>query len=217
MSDHDHHDSSHVPETQDSGSQALSEALHSSFVIVQVAMVALVVIILGLGVFRVHPGEKAVVLRFGRPLEEGQEMLKSPGRLYWSLPYPIDEVVRIPIAEIQQVTSSVGWYAMTHQEEVAFDSLGVEPPAAGSLNPRDGYVFTADRNIIHTRATVSYHIEDPLRAIFHFAAGTNQEFNLAGVSNAVQNAANNALVATAARYNVDDILTRDPAGFQAAV
>jgi membrane protease subunit HflK len=217
MSDHDHHDDPHAPETQDSGSQALSEALHSSFVIVQVAMVALVVIILGLGVFRVHPGEKAVVLRFGRPLEEGQEMLKSPGRLYWSLPYPIDEVVRIPIAEIQQVTSSVGWYAMTHQEEVAFDSLGVEPPAAGSLNPRDGYVFTADRNIIHTRATVSYHIEDPLRAIFHFAAGTNQEFNLAGVSNAVQNAANNALVATAARYNVDDILTRDPAGFQAAV
>jgi membrane protease subunit HflK len=64
---------------------------------------------------------------------------------------------------------------------------------------------------------VSYHIDDPLTAIFNFASGTNHQFNLAGVSNAVQNAANNALVATAARYNVDDILTRDIAGFQEAV
>ncbi len=48
-------------------------------------------------------------------------------------------------------------------------------------------------------------------------AGTNHQFNLAGISNAIQNAANNALVATAARFNVDDILTRDRAGFQAAV
>jgi membrane protease subunit HflK len=56
-----------------------------------------------------------------------------------------------------------------------------------------------------------------LAAIFSFAAGTNHEFNVAGISNAVQNAANNALVATAARFNVDDILTRDVAGFQDAV
>jgi membrane protease subunit HflK len=33
----------------------------------------------------------------------------------------------------------------------------------------------------------------------------------------VQNAANNAIVAAAARFNVDDILTRDIAGFQDAV
>jgi len=81
----------------------------------------------------------------------------------------------------------------------------------------DGYVITADRNIIHTRATVSYHIDDPRTAIFSFSSGTNHEFNLAGISNAVQNVANNAIVATAARFNVDDILTRDIAGFQDAV
>jgi membrane protease subunit HflK len=81
----------------------------------------------------------------------------------------------------------------------------------------DGYVLTADRNIIHTRATVSYHIDDPRTAIFNFAAGTNHQFNLGGISNAVQNAANNALVATAARFAVDDILTRDQAGFRTAV
>jgi membrane protease subunit HflK len=108
---------------------------------------------------------------------------------------------------------------MTHDQEVAYETLGVEPAGAGMvLNPAiDGYVLTADRNIIHTRATVLYHIEDPLTAIFNFAGGANQQFNLAGVSNAVQNAANNALVASAARFNVDDILIRDVAGFQDAV
>ena len=219
MSEHDHHDHSHAPETRDAGSQALAEALHSSFTIVKIAMVALVIIILGTGFFTVNNGEKAVILRFGKPVGESQKMLLSSGTWYWSFPYPIDEVVRIPIAEIQKVTSTAGWYAMTHEQEVAYEALGTEPQFAGmSLNPAvDGYVITADRNIIHTRATVSYHIDDPRTAIFNFASGGNHQFNLAGISNAVQNAANNALVASAARFNVDDILTRDVAGFQDAV
>jgi membrane protease subunit HflK len=221
MSDHHHHDHDHrhAPETRDAGSQALSEALRSSFTIVKIAMWLLIVIIFAAGFFTVKPGEKAVVLRFGKPMGEGNKMLLSSGTWYWSFPYPIDEVVRIPIAEIQKVSSTAGWYAMTHEQEVAFEALGTEPPFAGmSLNPAiDGYAITADRNIIHTRATVSYHIDDPRTAIFSFASGPNQQFNLAGVSNVVQNAANNALMACAARYNVDDIITRDIAGFQDAV
>jgi membrane protease subunit HflK len=133
---------------------------------------------------------------------------------HWSWPYPIDEVVRIPITEIQKVTSTVGWYLTSPEQEL----IGTEPPAGPSLDPRrDGYVITADQNIIHTRATVSYHIDDPRTAIFNFASGPNHDFNLAGVSNAVQNAINNALVSAAATFNVDDILTRNPAGFKDAV
>ena len=214
MSDHDHHDHSQPPlVAQDAGSQALAEALRSSFVIVKIAMAALVGVIFAAGFFTVGPQEKAVILRFGKPQGEGPKMLLGAG-LHWSLPYPIDEVIRIPITEIQKVSSTVGWYLTTPEMELA----GTEPPAGPSLNPQiDGYVVTADRNIIHTRATVSYHIDDPRTAIFNFTSGTNQQFNLAGVSNAVQNAVNNALILTAARFNVDDILTRDIAGFQDAV
>ncbi len=213
MSAHDQHDHPHPPEMQDAGSQALAEALRSSFVIVKIAMAALVVVIFAAGFFTVGPQEKAVILRFGKPQGEGQKMLLGAG-LHWSLPYPIDEVVRIPITEIQKVDSTVGWYLTTPEMELA----GTEPPGGLSLNPQiDGYVVTADRNIIHSRVTVSYHIDDPRTAIFKFASGTNHDFNLAGVSNAVQNAANNALVATAARFNVDDILTGDIFGFQDAV
>ena len=212
MSEHEHQQPPQA--TTDAGSQALSEALQSSFFIVKIAMAALVVIIFAAGFFTVNPGEKAVILRFGKPVGEGQKMLLSSGKLYWSYPYPIDEVIKIPISEIQKVTSTVGWYLTTPEAELA----GTEPPPGPSLNPVvDGYVITADRNIIHTRATVSYHIDDPRTAIFNYTSGTNHNFNLNGVSNAVLNAANNALVVTAARFNVDDILTRDITGFQDAV
>jgi membrane protease subunit HflK len=219
MSDHDHPEQSPAPETRDAGSQALAEALRSSFTIVKIAMAALVALVFLAGFFTVKPSEKAVILRFGKPVGEGQKMLLGSGKFYWSFPYPIDEVVRIPISEIQRVTSSAGWYRMSYQDEVAFETFGTEPPAGGmSLNPaNESYVITADQNIIHCRATISYIIDDPQAAIFNFAGGTNHQFNLTGLSNAMQNAADNALVATAARFNVDDILTRDIAGFQDAV
>ncbi len=124
--------------------------------------------------------------------------------LHWSLPYPIDEVVKIPITEIQKVSSTVGWYMTTPEAELS----GEELPAGQSLNPAvDGYALTADRNIIHTRATLYYHIDDPIRFVFDFVSA----------SNSVQNALNNALLFTAAKFNVDDILTRDVAGFRDAV
>ena len=205
MSDeHEHHHHAHeAPEAVDAGSQALAEALGSSFAIVKVVMLLMVVAFFGSGFFQVGPSEKAVILRFGRPVGEGKGALLGPG-LHWSFPYPIDEVRKIPITEIQKVTSTTGWYFTTPEQELS----GEELPAGASLNPAiDGFAITADRNIVHTRATLNYHIEDPIAYIFNFASA----------SNSIQNALNNALLFTAAKFNVDDILTRDVAGFQDAV
>jgi modulator of FtsH protease HflK len=210
MNDHDHphpHDHGHEHPTRetpvDSGSVALAEALRSSFNIVKVVMAALVIIFLGSGFFQVGPQEKAVILRFGKPVGAGRQALLEPG-LHFSLPYPIDEVVKIPITELQQVKSTIGWYAVTEVQEAA----GTEPPWGASLNPAiDGYTLTGDNNIIHTRATLRYRIDDPLQYIFGFV----------NTSNVVQNALNNALIYTAAKFSVDDILTRDVAGFRDAV
>ena len=217
---HDHeHEPTHEPPApapvtpDDAGSQALAEALHSSFAIVKVVMLLMVVAFFSSGFFTVGPSEKAVILRFGRPVGEGEKVLLNSG-WHWSYPYPIDEVVKIPITEIQKVNSTVGWYATTVEQELS----GQESPAGGSLNPAvDGYAITADRNIIHTRATLYYRIDDPIRAVFGFTSNTNFTYDLAGVSNAVQNVLNNALLYTAAHFNVDDVLTRDVAGFRDAV
>lgn len=207
MSDeHDHPDHAHEPHAaapEDAGSQALAEALRSSFAIVKFVMVVLVVIFFGSGFFQVGPQEKAIILRFGKPVGEGPQALLGPG-LHWSFPYPIDEVVRIPITEIQKVTSTIGWYAVTPEQELS----GNLPPAGPSLIPGvDGYVITADRNILHVRATLYYQVDNPVRYALKFASA----------SHTVQNALDNALLYTAAHFKVDDVLYYDFAAFQDAV
>jgi len=208
--EHHHHDHGHGqehphPETQvqDAGTQALAEALHSSFAIVKVVMALMVVAFFCSGFFTVGPSEKAVILRFGKPVGEGSKALLGSG-WHWAWPYPIDEVVRIPITEQQTVRSTIGWYFTTPEQELS----GEEFPAGASLDPaRDGYVLTADRNIIHSRAVLYYHINDPIQYVFNFASA----------SNTIQNALNNSLLYTAAHFKVDDALYNDQAGFQDAV
>src|SRR5476649_2342669 len=162
MSDEHEHHHAHEPSAlvaaDDAGSQALAEALGSSFAIVKIVMVLMVVAFFCSGFFTVGPQEKAMILRFGKPVGDGPKALLTAG-LHWSLPYPIDEVVRIPITEIQKISSNNGWYLTTPEAELS----GEEMPSGTSLNPAvDGYVITADRNIIHTRATLYYHIEQPV-------------------------------------------------------
>jgi modulator of FtsH protease HflK len=204
MSDpHDHHPPSRPgPEPPvtplDAGSRALEEALRSSFAIVKFVMALLLVVFIFSGVRMVGPQEKAIILRFGKPLGTGPEQLLGPG-LHWAFPYPIDEVIPVRVGELQTVTSTTGWYATTAVQEAA----GIEPPPAPSLNPAaDGYVLTADGNIIHARATLKYHITDPLAYTFSF---TNAQNILLGVLN-------RAIVFAAAHSTVDDALLNN-AGF----
>jgi modulator of FtsH protease HflK len=176
---------------EDASARALADALRSSFFIVKILMVLLVVAFLASGVFTVPSQEQAIVLRFGKPVGTGDERLLRPG-LHWSFPYPIDEVVRIPISEIQTVTSTAGWYATTPEWEAA----GTEPEP-GMLNPAsDGYALTGDTNIIHARATLRYRINNPLE----------YELNFVNASNLVQNALNNALFHATPQFSVDEAL-----------
>lgn len=187
----------------DAGSQALEEALRSSFAIVRVVMVALVALFLGSGFFSVGPQEKGIVLRFGRPVGEGESALLGTG-LHWSWPYPIDEVVKLPITEIQIVESTTGWYATTKAQEAA----GTEEPAGPSLRPGvDGYTLTSDGNIMHARATLRYRIENPIRYFFDFISASNR----------VQDALDNALLHTATQFKVGEALTSERTAFKDAV
>lgn len=189
---------------EDARSKALSDALHSSFAIVKVVMAALIVVFLGSGLRVVEPQEKAVILRFGRPVGVGEDALLGPGA-HWAFPYPIDEIVRIPIGQIQTVRTAVGWYASFPTGVPAVP----EPATTPSLNPnRDGYLLSGDENIFHLKGTLRYRITEPgLQFQFHFASS----------SNAVLDAFNNALIHTAARQKVDNILTKDVAGFREQV
>jgi len=187
---------------EDAGAQALADALRSSFNLIKLVMLLLVGAFIASGLFTVKPNQVAVKLRFGRPVGVGREQLLQPG-LHWKLPYPIDEVVYIPVGETHTLTSTSGWYAVTPEEEAS----GQTPPAQPYLRPgADGYTLAGDGNIIHVRATMSYRISanDPLSYAFNFAQ----------VTNLLQHALDNALAYASARFNADDALYRDKLAFQ---
>jgi modulator of FtsH protease HflK len=206
MSDHEHSHHDHgpsAPEVQDAGTQALAEALRSSFFIVKIVMLLMVVAFIGSGFFTVGASEKAVILRFGKPVGEADKTLLGPG-WHWSFPYPIDEVVRITNSAEQSVQSTVGWYFTTPEQELS----GEELPAGPTLNPAiDGYLITADHDIVHSRATLTFHVTDPIAYTFDFS---NAELT-------VQNTLNNALLYAAANFNADDILLNRQTEFREAV
>ena len=120
---------------EDAGSVALAEALRSSFVIVRVILAGLILYFLGSGIFTVSSQERAILLRFGEPVRRDGQVELGPG-LHWAYPYPIDEVIRMPVAQLQTVQSTVGWYNVTPEQEAA----NIIPDAGNSLNPAiDGY------------------------------------------------------------------------------
>src|ERR1051326_5887248 len=184
----------------DSGSQALSEALRSSFAVVKFLMVILVLVFLGSGIFQVKQGTTAILLRFGKPVGTGEAALLKPG-LHFSLPYPIDDHVAVSISGIQNVRSTAGGDAVTDAQRAG----GMEPMAGPTLNPaQDGYVLTADQNIVHAEATLNYRISDPVAYIFNF---TNAQLT-------VQQTLDDALLSAAAHFKVDDILRGNRIGFK---
>ncbi|HUD84644.1 MAG TPA: protease modulator HflK [Candidatus Saccharimonadales bacterium] len=191
------------PPPEDPGSQALAEALRSSFVIVKIIMVVLVLLFLGSGFFKVDPQYKAIVSRLGKPVGEGEKALLGPG-LHWAFPRPIDQVEFIPFTSLQTADSSVGWY-QTPEER----TRGVVPSAGGrSLNPATtSYALTADSNIIQVVATARYRITDPIS--FHFDFTNGAVF--------ITNDLNNALLVACSQMPIDDILTSNRTGFRERV
>ncbi len=152
----------------DSGSKALAEALRLSFIILKMIMIVLVVLFFASGIFTVEKNEKALVLRFGKVLSDGAgTMLLGPG-LHWSFPYPIDEIVKIPVSGTQKMAIDSFWY---------FDPDGGKGRIPESLNPiQDSYCLTRndsieefmsnDYNIVHCKWQLNYTIEDDPYAFF---------------------------------------------------
>ena len=193
---------------EEAGSRALADALRSSFVIVKILMIGLVVLFFFSGIFTVPSGERAIILRFGKPVGVGEGQLLGPG-LHWSFPSPIDEVVKIPIGEVQSVTSRAGWFQTTPEQEAAGGMTGQEQPIPGaSMNPAvDGYTITADGNIIHVRATVRYRISEPL----------NYALNFVNAANVLQNVVDHSLFFVSSTFTAERATRTDQIAFREAV
>ena len=129
-------------------------------VVAKVALVVLCCTYLISGIFVVRPGEQAFILRFGEPVKKnGSPVVFSPGNWHWSWPKPIDLVVRIPVKQGKTVLSSSFWY----NEKDGLLEKQANPAATHPLVPGiDGYLLTGDKNILHSKWSISYLISDPI-------------------------------------------------------
>ncbi len=157
----------------DTAGRSLSEALRMSFIILKVIMIVLVLAFLASGFKTVDSNEQALVLRFGKIRGIGEKRLLGPG-LHWILPYPIDEIVKIPVQTQVNLPIDSFWYFMTQPEILSGKMRPVRPDQP--LKPlQDGYCLTrgetqneaigdfagSDYNIVHSKWQLTYQIDDP--------------------------------------------------------
>ncbi len=192
-----------APPQEDAGSRALNDALRSSLQILKVLMALVALVVIFSGVFAVEPNEVAIVLRFGKPVGTGEAQVLKPG-LHWAFPYPVDEIVRVPAGESHTVTSTIGWYAVTPEQQ----ARGEEPPPRGTLTPgADGYLLAGDGNIFHARATLKYRISNSWQYAFRFRSA----------SSVLQSLLNSALIHAASGVTAESAIYRDKLVFRDAV
>jgi modulator of FtsH protease HflK len=163
-----------VPRESDTAGKSLSEAMEVSFKILKVIMIILVVAFLASGFKTVGPEEEAIVLRFGKIIEMNGKRTIGPGP-HWIWPYPIDEIVKIPVARMNNLEINSFWYYLTEQERIP-GAKPYEKSLNDPLNPlMDGYCLTRseahdgndinnegnDYNIVHTKWQLTYQIRNP--------------------------------------------------------
>jgi len=138
--EHDHEEPAGAgrpePAELNSADKSLSDALRISFTILKVIMIVLVVGFLASGFRTVESGEKAVVLRFGQV-----HRVVEPGWV-WVFPYPIDELIRVPVIKRINLPVNTFWYKETREDILG---PGVIPRnyRTDSLDPlQEGYCLT---------------------------------------------------------------------------
>jgi regulator of protease activity HflC (stomatin/prohibitin superfamily) len=175
----------------DAAGKSLSDALRISFIILKVIMVVLVAAFLASGFETVGSNEQAIVLRLGKIRGVGEKRLLGPGP-HWILPYPIDEIVKIPVESRVSLPIGSFWYYERPEDVLSGQRRPVRPDQP--LDPKsDGYCLTrnertaeavsvpvgaapsagrsqpstaadgSDYNIVHTKWQITYQISDPER------------------------------------------------------
>jgi len=241
---HDHahdQDHTHEHETQglppgerlDAAGKSLSDALRISFTILKVIMIVLIVAFLASGFRTVGPDERALVLRFGRIRGIGDEAILGPGP-HWVFPYPIDEMVKIPVEKNINLAVNTFWYKETRDDILG---PGVKPRnyRADALDPlQEGYCLTrsqaaaqsplgtgaqfaadsegSDYNIVHTKWQINYQIGDVgqfFRNVYVADVKPGQVYfdvMTASITPLLRSVVDDAIVATLVRYTIDDVL-----------
>ena len=212
----------------DAAGKSLYEALRISFIVLKVIMIVLVGLFLVSGFVTVGSDEQALVLRFGKIRGVGEDRLLRPG-LHWVFPYPIDEIVKIPVAKKVNLPVNSFWYYQSPSELLP-KGPRTKPRIGPKLDPiRDGYCITrgerqsrtiagstgSDYNIAHCKWQLTYQIDDPERFfqnvhidMARLQAGQNYADVIPqGVTALLKNLIEDAVVTAMVNYTIDETIS----------
>jgi len=164
---HDHGPASEGPRV-DPAQDSLVGALRSSFNVLRVLMIVLVVLYVFSGVFRVEPGQYGVVARFGKLRETPRPDAKTGPYVFtegWypALPEPFDQQIKLSSKTIPLTTTA---FLFANPEAATTDDLAKIIGTSRELQPGvDGAMLTGDKNLSHGRWTVQYHVEDAAKYV----------------------------------------------------
>ncbi|MEM9366229.1 MAG: protease modulator HflK [Planctomycetota bacterium] len=130
------------------------------------------------GITTIGPGEVGLVLRCGRLTGASPaDQVRQPGLLL-ALPYPIDEVIRVPVQQ---------------EREIAVSALRNDVSVKRGM---PGYALSGNQNILEADLTVKYRITDPIAHTFR-----NRD-----PSRILRDTVIGAAVEVIAQWHVDDAL-----------
>jgi membrane protease subunit HflK len=144
---------------------------------------AVAVIWLLTGIYIVHPGEMAVVRRFGK-----MRASTGPGPHY-HIPWPVE---RVDVEKVEEIRSM----------ELGYRTIYPGPPARTKPYPLESHMITGDENLVNIRVVVQYRISDLAAYLFRVwdPEGSPDRRTL-------RDAAETALRGVAGSMKIDDILT----------
>ena len=157
------------------GIKAFKDALKTTAILLKITMVLLLLSFIFSNVKYLEQYEKAVVLRFGAV----QGSVRDKAGMQFSIPYPVDQVIVVKAGRTQSVSSRNFMFQKSKTNEVSpFLKPGV-----------DGYLMTADGNVIHCESTLKYSVENVNDYIFSVKQGSMEDFLIGLIDNSVLKAA----------------------------
>ncbi len=204
----------------DAANSSLYDALKMSFSVLKVIMIVLGILFVFSGVTIVAPNEKALVLRFGKIIGNGENRVLGAG-LKFLFPYPIHEVVKVPVQNKVNLAINSFWYYQT-PKEIVQKSKKFRPQLLPEI---DGYCLTrgegllasdsvfgqSDYTIIHTKWQLTYQVNDPERFfcnvyVENTKPGQNYGDVIAdSVNPLLTSLFDNAVVNTMVKYTLDEV------------
>jgi modulator of FtsH protease HflK len=137
------------------------------------------------GITIVKPDEVAVILRWGRLVGQTAALQQHGPGLLFAYPKPIDEVVRVQVKRVFEVSIT------TLAESEEWQSLSTLDPLT------QGYAITGDQNIVHVEMVARYRVRDPADWIFY---GPKAE-------NVLRTEVSSAMVRSIGEMGVDHVLS----------